>query len=295
MSFHTASPPLVLVASSHPHQLSFSLHPSSFFLHPFSPDNPYSSLTLTPPPPNQPQRYTLCGLPVNQSTCKSAQPCTSAAISVSSKENPRSRSRNFLTPMPMAQPRSLMGSSDSPRTMATPTMTMTRLAVLATDCLFIKGGGNGQMACNFFMRHDEKRLVLRRETFNRVDPSLRQGIRPTLNQSRPHSPRQMTSKMSPILSHQSRVSSTLEANNHAPLLDPQLASPVSVHPTPLHHLSPSSPTMQIFTSFPSSPTSLVPILSMATRPTPHRQKHKKFCRQSTSQPPSRPNPTQRDI
>lgn len=39
-----------------------------------------------------------------------------------------------LTPMPMAQPRSLMGSSDSPSTMATPTMTMTRLAVLATDC-----------------------------------------------------------------------------------------------------------------------------------------------------------------
>ena len=133
------------------------------------------------------------------------------------------------------------------------------------------------------------------DTFNRVDPSLRQKIRPTLNQSRPHSPRQMTSKMSPILSHQSRVSSTLEANNHAPLLDPQLASPVSVHPTPFYHLSPSSSTMQIFTSFPSSPTSLVPILSMAARPTPHKQKHKKFCRQSTSQPPSRPNPTQRDI
>ena len=28
-----------------------------------------------------------------------------------------------------------MGSSDSPRAMATPTMTMTRLAVLATDCV----------------------------------------------------------------------------------------------------------------------------------------------------------------
>ena len=35
--------------------------------------------------------------------------------------------------MPIEQPRSLMGSSDSPSAMATPTMTMTRLAVLATD------------------------------------------------------------------------------------------------------------------------------------------------------------------
>jgi len=33
----------------------------------------------------------------------------------------------------MEHPRSLMGSRDSPRTMATPTITMTRLAVLATD------------------------------------------------------------------------------------------------------------------------------------------------------------------
>ena len=35
--------------------------------------------------------------------------------------------------MPMEQPSILMGSSDSPRARATPTMTMTRFAVLATD------------------------------------------------------------------------------------------------------------------------------------------------------------------
>merc|ERR1712127_34918 len=36
-------------------------------------------------------------------------------------------------PIPMPQPRSFMKLSDSPRTRATPTITMTRLAVLATD------------------------------------------------------------------------------------------------------------------------------------------------------------------
>ena len=35
--------------------------------------------------------------------------------------------------MPIEHPRSLIGSSDSPRAIATPTMTMTRLAVFATD------------------------------------------------------------------------------------------------------------------------------------------------------------------
>ena len=35
--------------------------------------------------------------------------------------------------MPMAQPASLSGLRLSPMTMATPTMTMTRLAVFATD------------------------------------------------------------------------------------------------------------------------------------------------------------------
>ena len=35
--------------------------------------------------------------------------------------------------MQMVQPTSLVGSSDSPRAMATPTMTIARLAVLATD------------------------------------------------------------------------------------------------------------------------------------------------------------------
>lgn len=36
-------------------------------------------------------------------------------------------------PIPIPHPRSLMGSRDSPNTRATPTMTMTRFAVLATD------------------------------------------------------------------------------------------------------------------------------------------------------------------
>ena len=36
-------------------------------------------------------------------------------------------------PIPMEQPRSFMGSRLSPRTRATPTITMTRFAVLATD------------------------------------------------------------------------------------------------------------------------------------------------------------------
>ena len=36
-------------------------------------------------------------------------------------------------PIPIEQPSSFMKSRDSPRTMATPTITITRFAVLATD------------------------------------------------------------------------------------------------------------------------------------------------------------------
>ena len=38
-------------------------------------------------------------------------------------------------PIPIEHPINLMGERDSPKTKATPTMTMTRLAVLATDCV----------------------------------------------------------------------------------------------------------------------------------------------------------------
>jgi len=38
-------------------------------------------------------------------------------------------------PIPIEHPSNLIGSSDSPNTTATPTITITRLAVLATDCV----------------------------------------------------------------------------------------------------------------------------------------------------------------
>ena len=43
--------------------------------------------------------------------------------------------RRIARPVPIEQPISFIGLSDSPITIATPTMTITRFAVFATDCV----------------------------------------------------------------------------------------------------------------------------------------------------------------